>query len=378
MEQRIFRVTLLILIGMTILTGCWDQRLLRDHSLILSIGYDVAGEEGIVKTVTFPALTSGGSEGKQTSSPNNNQVLSMSGDTVKDAEKHMDQRIPEKFDRSKSRVIFFGEELATDGIFSTLDSVYRDLRGPLNANVGVFAGEASEALSVTSEEGLLASDIYDQLLNSAEEAGITLNHDVQTACPILLTEGKDLVLPYLSLVDENKVTVEGLALFHGDQMTGTLNIKESSMFLMLSDQVTRNTSINLKVTDDHEDYIKNFVNIAIRNTKRNINLDVQDDHVRVNLDLSVDVEIDEYAHDHLYDQRVIEQLTKDIERVLGQLAEVTITNMQEANNDSLGIGEKVRAHHPSTWEAIEWSKVYPEIEIKPTFDIHIIRHGIMN
>lgn len=302
----------------------------------------------------------------------------MSGDTVKDAEKHMDQRIPEKFDRSKTRVIFFGEELASEGIFAILDSVYRDLRGPLNANVGIFSGEASEALSITSDQTLLTSDIFDQLLISAEKAGITLNKNVQTACPILLTEGKDLVLPYLKVLNGNEVNVEGLALFHGDQMTGTLNTKETSMFLMLSDQMSKSTALNLQVSNDQERHTKNFVNIAIRDLKRKITLDVNENQVKAKLDLTTRVEIDEYAANQLYDQRVIKQLTTTIEQELQQLAEATIAKMQEANNDGLGIGEKLRAFHHPMWEQIIWAEKYPEIEITPTFNVNIIRHGIIN
>src|SRR5690625_459334 len=380
MIRRIHISWIAILIIMILLTACWDQRLLRDHSLILTIGYDKAENNGIVKTITFPKNTSGGGGGGgQTELEKESEVISVTGDTVKDTDKHMDQKIPEKFDRSKARVIFFGEELATEGIYSTLDSVYRDLRGPLNAKIAIFAGKAKDALSFHPKQALLTSDIYANLLESAEQAGITKNENVQIACPIILVEGKDVVFPYVSVnQEETEAIVEGVALFHDDQMTGTLNIKETSMFLILSDQISKYTALNLKVQDDQEDYNKNFVNIAIRKNTRKINLNVNKDEIRADLQITLEVEIDEYALDHLSDEDRVKKLSNDIESELKKLSEETLAKMQEANNDSLGLGEKLKAYHHATWEKVDWTKEYPDIPIEADFNVEIIRHGITN
>ena len=362
-----------------LLSACWDQRLLRDHSLILAIGYDHSEDDKIMKTITFPKKTGENGGSKQSEPPEESQVISVTGHTVKDTDKRMEQKIPELFDRSKTRVIFFGEELATDGIFSTLDSVYRDLRGPLNAKIAIFKGEAKDALMLHSEQSLLTSDIYANLLESAGEAGITKNENVQVACPIILGSGKDVVLPYVSITDDgSEAIIEGVALFHGDQMTGNLNIKETSMFLMLSDQITKKTALNLKVHDTYEDQNKNFVNIAIRKNKRDISFKVKDEDIRVQVQITLEVEIDEYAADHLRDKDRVKSLSNQIEKQLHQLATETLNKMQAANNDALGLGEKLKAYHHNSWEKIDWAEKYPDITIETDFQVNIMRHGIMN
>lgn len=359
-----------------ILAGCWDQRLLKEHSLVLSIGYDQTNDEKILKTVTFPKNKNG--EGQQNTSLNESKVLSTTGDTVKDAENRIDQSIPEKFDRSKAKVIFFGEQLASQGIFSILDSIYRDLRGPLNANMAIFNGKAKDALSVKTGGSMLVSDVYSELLDSAEEAGITKNENVQTACPIILSEGKDLVLPYVDLKDGKKIRVKGLALFDGDQLTGHLNTKETSMFLILSDQNSKGATLNLKVRNDQKRHEKNFVNIAIRDVKRKVKINVKNGHIGAKVHVDFKVEIDEYPLDHLNNEKKVKALSNNIENQLNKLAKKTLAKMQEANNDSLGLGEKVKAYHHSTWKKIDWNKEYPEVPIETTFHVDIIRHGIIN
>jgi len=161
-------------------------------------------------------------------------------------------------------------------------------------------------------------------------------------------------------------------------MTGTLNIKETSMFLILSDQISKYTALNLKVQDDQEDYNKNFVNIAIRKNTRKINLNVNKDEIRADLQITLEVEIDEYALDHLSDEDRVKKLSNDIESELKKLSEETLAKMQEANNDSLGLGEKLKAYHHATWEKVDWTKEYPDIPIEADFNVEIIRHGITN
>ncbi len=365
---------------LVILTACWDQRLLRDQSLILAIGYDKAENNALKKTVTFPKNTNAGSQNdEQNLSEQGSNTLSVIGNTVKNAENKMDESITEKFDRSKARVIIFGTDLAEEGIFSTLDSVYRDLRGPLHANVVIFNGEAEDALNIKSDQAAITSDLYGDLLESADKAGITKNKSVQHACPIILGEGKDLVLPYLS-IDEPKdeVVVEGVALFHKDKMVGSLNIYQSTMFLLLSKQLAKYTSLNFEVNDKEKDPIKRFVDFKVQKNKRHIELNTDDEDIHAKIKMEIDIEIDEYAANHLSDEKKMNKLRRKIEHKLNELAEETITVTQEANSDVLGLGEMLKAYHYNVWEKINWEEVYPEMNIDVDFSVNIIRHGLLN
>lgn len=378
--SRMVSMSWIAIISITLLlSGCWDERLLRDHSLVLSVGYDRANEEELLNTITFPVNAEGGGGAEAGTTLKESKVVSVTGNTAKDAEKHMDQSIPEKFDRSKTRLIFFGEDLAKKGVFPILDSVYRDLNGSLNAKVAIFEGKAKEALSVHVDQSLLTSDMYAELLDSAQKAGITKNDNVQNVCPVILTEGKDIILPYVDWKEDTKeAVVKGVALFVDDKMTGTLNIEETSTLLMLMDEVTKNLSLNLKISDEHKESVKNYVNIAVRKNKRKLKIEENDGKVRAKVDINLEVEIDEFAANRLYNTKRVKNIEKDIEKRLNQVAENTIEKIQEANSDALGIGQRVKAYHHDVWEETDWKKEYPNIEIKTNFTVDIIRHGILN
>jgi len=366
-----------IIIFTILLVGCWDERLLRKHSLILAIGYDLEGDDIILKTVSLPKESGGKLE--QIEPGNQSEVITTSGNTARDTDDELDRILPQKFDRSKARTVLLGKELATDGIFSTLDSLYRDLRSPLNARVAIIDGTAREALNINRDYSFLISEFYFDFLQGAEESGLIKNENVQSICPLLLSDGKDIVLPYVTIENNGKeARIKGLALFSDDQMTGELNGKESTMFLILSNQLESNTKLNFKIEQDKIENDKNFVDLVFHELKRKQKITTKNEKIKVNIDISLRVEIDEYPADHLNDEKKAKALSKKIEKQMNHLALETIEKMQKANNDSLGIGEKMKAYHHSTWEKIDWDKFYSEIPIETSFNVDIVHHGIIN
>jgi len=372
-----YRLFILFLTLLLLLTGCWDQRLLKDHSLILAIGYDMQQDESIKKTVTFPKESS--SSTGESIHATESEVVVTTGNTVKDAEKKMDQLIPMKFDRSKAKVIILGTDLAKNGIFLPLDSLYRDLRGPLNAKVAVADTTADQALNVNERYDQMVSDYFSELLTSTEISGIITKENVQSICPVLLSDGEDIVLPYMRILGEGgEVVIDGLALFSNDKMTGHLMAKESMMYIILSGENVPRAKLNLQISDDEINKYNNFVDFSIRKMKRKLKVDVNDEEIKAKIYLELRIEIDEYTKDNLDDESHAKDLEEKITQKLNLISEQTIEKMQRANNDSLAIGQKVRAYHNETWKSIDWEETYPNITIEPEFNVKIVRHGIIN
>ncbi|MCJ8007657.1 Ger(x)C family spore germination protein [Lederbergia wuyishanensis] len=365
-----------MIIFTSILAGCWDQRLLKDNSLILAIGYDQLDGK-IMTTISHPISSQGGPN--QSSPPRENELLSSSGDTARDAEVHMERKVPEKFDMSKVKVILLGKELASHGIFSILDSTYRDLRGPLNAKIAIIKQNAKDGLSLNVRESMTISDYYSELLHTSEQGGITKNENVQSIFPIILSEGKDFVVPYMTIEKkENKAKIIGLAMFDDDKFSGTLGLKESSMFLILSDSKKKNLPLNFKVSNKYKKEDKNYVSIQVLKIKRKIKIDDTGGNIKAKVIVDVKLSVEEYPQDNLFDKKKMKQLNNNVQKKLNTLAESTIKKMQTANCDALGIGQKVKAYHYKTWKTLDWKKTYPEIPIEVEFTSEFIQHGIIN
>lgn len=123
---------------------------------------------------------------------------------------------------------------------------------------------------------------------------------------------------------------------------------------------------------------ENFVSFVVRKSKRKLKVICNDGDVKVDLALNLRIEVNEYPADHLGDSKKAEVLSKKIEKKLTNLANKTISKLQEANSDSLAIGQKVRAYHYDTWVKRDWKVAYPEIPFDIKINVEIVRHGILN
>lgn len=379
MNKKIMNLFLFSIIICLLLTSCWDNRLLKDHTLILAIGYDLNDDKTISKTVAFPSETVANNEQSEDSGATMSNTLTTTGTTVGDADLHLERYLSKRFDRSKARVLLLGENLAKEGIFSTLDSMYRDPRGPLSALVAVVSERAKDGLEIDNKQSVFVSGFYYDLLTSSEESGIIICKNVQSICPIILSGRKDVALPFISAHQDNdEAKIDGLALFSGDKMTGTLNIDESIMYLILTDDISKKAKFNLKISDYEEDSNKNYITIAIRKDKRKFKVEETAGQLSVNLHFHLQVEIEEFAKNHLYKKGEVGKLEERIDEQLTLLAYQTVERLQEANNDALGIGEQVRAYHNELWDQDKWRDLYPTIPFEIDFEIEIVQHGIIN
>lgn len=372
--MKAIRLTMLAFLIVAILTACWDKRLLKEHSLILAIGYDLNDDNTISKTVSFPREILNDESAEQES---DSEVLTTSGNTVGAADIELERLLAQKFDRSKARVLLIGESLAKYGMYPTLDSMYRDPRGPLNATVAIIKKRAEEGLTIQKNQSFFTSEFYFDLLKSSEDSGIIKRENIQSICPVLLSGRKDIALPVINISDEKSAYLEGLALFSGDKMTGQLDEDQSIMYLLLTKEVSQNVTFNFHIDHDAKNYAKNFVTFAVRKEKRKFNVYKEKDEIKATVDIHLQIDIEEYAHDYLEKEATQKKLSSEISRQLTDLGKETIATVQKANNDALGIGEKVKAHYYSTWEKLNWREVYPQVPIDLTVEVDIVQHGII-
>ncbi|HHT7228407.1 TPA: Ger(x)C family spore germination C-terminal domain-containing protein [Bacillus cereus] len=224
----------------------------------------------IEQTFLYPRSVKGPNPHQETLS------ASAIGDTSRNAKAHADQKIADRFDDSKNRLFLFGKDLAQQGIYSTLDVIYRDAKGPSNAKIAIVMGRAKDALSLRIKETSLSSEYYPKLLHSAEEVGLIQNQTVQSVCSIIFAEGKDVMVPYLNLLkSEKRAYLTGLAMFHHDKFVGRLGIKESRVFLLLNGRKSKHQSLTLRVSNEETIKDKNFINIEILQVKTTPNIFVE-------------------------------------------------------------------------------------------------------
>src|SRR5699024_1867758 len=197
---------------------------------------------------------------------------------------------------------------------STLDSIYRDLRGPLNAQLVVVDGEAKEAQAIEETYQILLSDFYTQLIESAHHVGLVQSENVQSVCRVILTAGKDVALPYIEIeADGKKAHLNGGALFTNDQLTGHLKSEESALYLVLRDEAEDQSKVDRNMYEDQDEHVKKYVDFASRHSKREMNISIDDDKRKVDVQYEINIQIDELASDHVQSDKKANKLVKNRE-----------------------------------------------------------------
>ncbi|WP_281976096.1 Ger(x)C family spore germination protein [Halobacillus litoralis] len=368
---------LMALICLLMLTGCWDERQFKNVKLVLSMGYDVGEEGGIIQTVSIPSVR------RSVEGPGEEriQVISTPAHTPREARDKLDQMISETFDPSKVKVILLGEELAKKNIFPLLDELYRNPNSNLNSYLAIADdGTARDVIDTKNTSETRISQYIGGLLEAAVYSTHATGENLQLLCAELLEPGIDFSVPMVK-VDEEKqlITFAGMGLFHDKQYSGEkIEPDQSTLYMLLQGKRGKIARLTAKVSDEHEEEMLNYVSVNVMSSNQDLKLEIKDNEVTAHLKLKMKVRIVEYPSDHLYVKGKVGRISNKLAEVLTAESEQIVSQLQEANSDILGVGRRVKAFHPKVWKELDWDKDYPEITIKPKVEVEILQHGITN
>ncbi|ADU29344.1 Ger(x)C family spore germination protein [Evansella cellulosilytica] len=368
-----------IVIGLFLLTACWDQLLLKDVNLIYSLGIDKTDEGQFNTTVSIPK------EGSSEKTSPSSYIISAEGRTLRESRTNVDNALPGSVDSSKIRVILIDQALAKIDLYTVLDVLYRDARAPLSSRVAITVNTAEDLIRLNIESAPLVSTYYIDLIEGAEQDTIVPRLNLQYICPVMLDIGKDFNIPLLKIDKQHsteKARVIGTALFDDKKMTGTLSVDESIMANLLSDKKgkTEMTSFITTIDGQQQELTAfNHISYQIDEYKSKIAVTPAGNSYTIDLNLEVYLNVTEYPPDHLNEKSTIVELNSQIQEELQELAVTTVAKLQEAKCDLLGIGRELMAyHHYKIEDGKEWKEVYGQLPINVNVQAEIIHHGIIN
>lgn len=312
---------LTVLMFSLFLAGCWDQNLLKEVRLYMSVSFDLEPDGRIRDSVTSPILGSS----PESPSKARSKYFSATGNTPRDARINIDKKASKKFDASKLRVLIIGSELAKQDIYSVLDVFYRDPKSSLSAKIAIAEGRGNDIIkNRLQEEGKVSDYLYD-LLVSAEIVSFVTEENIQSICAELFDSGEDFLLPYLGLVD-NEVKVKGLAMFNERAFTGeSLLEDESKMFILMDDQLGESMKFTKKVTNNEEIGHLNFISFDVINSSRKLKLQISNNSIQgADIKVKLKINISEFPQDKLSKKDTIKKLNKKLSQELTKDAQRTI------------------------------------------------------
>ncbi|MRX72281.1 Ger(x)C family spore germination protein [Bacillus lacus] len=365
-----------IIFNLFVLTGCWDQNLLKDVRLILAAGYDLDNEGNLITSVEVRRT-----KGPKTEEESGDEIgtETVVGYTPRHTRDKLNLRLDKRFEPAKLEIIILGEELAKTNVFQLLDVFYRDPKSSLGSNIVVTEGKASKLIEVAESENIRISDYLKDLIESASYASFVEDENIQSVCAELLDPGQDFSLPYVSPDDGRIAGVKGVALFSETSLAGYLEGQEAILYQLLDNHLGRTARFTKKVHHYKGASFENFITIDVKKLKRKLTVDAHNkDDIKVNIKLNISAEVVEYPHNVLNTKEKIEDLNDKLSKEFTKNAEEVISKLQEANSDALAIGRQLISLHPEVWKSMKWRDVYPSISITPQVNITITDTGILH
>ncbi|MBG9783193.1 Ger(x)C family spore germination protein [Shouchella lehensis] len=368
---------ILLMITLCLLTGCWDERLVKDINLIYSQALDKT-DEGLIETTIVTIGGAPNESGAQVSTQKP-AVISAVGNTPRDSRMNLDRKVSGELYASKNRVTLLSQELAEDNIYSLLDVHFRSPISTTNARLAVVEGDAKRALHVKVAETPLISNYLGDLLLGLEEVESIPKASMEDVLSSLFDKGTDFVLPLMHVIDHENVALDGVALFDNDHMSGSINADQTLRLLLMDIDRRVPRRFNTRVTDNEERRVNNYVTIDVEEKNRTLKIKKEAPKqfsAHINLDLLLNVV--EYPKDTLYIEENIIKLNEEIQKQLQFECEEVLRIIQEANCDYYGIGKHIRAHHYKDWEAMNWEEDYANIPLTVSVQTKVVYHGIIN
>ncbi|MGZ9584340.1 Ger(x)C family spore germination protein [Paenibacillus marinisediminis] len=369
--MRTSLIIITVCLAAALVSGCWDQQLLKDARIAYIVGFDLSSDGKLQTTSSVLDVS-----GEQTGNRKYSEIHTAIGNTSRHTRDIIDREISGRFTAAKLRVILIGEALAKQGIYPFLDVFYRDPRSALNAKIAVIGGKTSDYISKKISGSKLIGEHYTRLIQSAEGRTIAPVVDLQLIRPKIKDPGDDFAVPYISN-DVTHPAINGIALFNGDHMVGTLQSEDSLLYLLMADKLNKSGSLTLKVNGGGQSNPEQYLAMEIQSIKRKMKVNVQSNQdISVALDLHLKVTAIEYAKDHLEDKQNVQQLDKILSEELTRSAQAITRNMQQVNHDGFGIGRRMMAYHPDTWSKLNWTEDYQKVTFNPKVSVEIVNHGI--
>jgi Ger(x)C family germination protein len=355
-----------------LLTGCWDQHLMKNAVLVQILSLDLTSKEDILLGVSIPIIeeSSGGPQALVKS-----ETFSASGHTPRDSRLKIDREISGILDTSKNKLILFGERMASTGIYSPLDVIWRDPRNSLGATLGIVEGEAVKLLGIKPKHETNVSEYIQDALTSAEENSIIPNQTIQTLASEMLDPGEDVLLPYLKMNKKKSVIVIGLALMNEKKYSGNLPPQESTLLLLLNNKIGKNARFTKRVNKNEQQGLKNYISFNVSKMKRKLNVHVKNGEVSVQLKLHLKINVEEYPKGDV--PKDIDRLNQLLSKELTNDSKQVITKLQKANCDAFGIGRRLIAFHPKTWDRLDKKEYFKNIKFNTSVKVEIIKQGIV-
>ncbi len=379
MNAQVRRRAALLLLGLSLsalLSGCWDKKELDMLFIVTGVALD-AGKtpEEIDITLQVGRTNSDtAGTGDVRSQENPFILLKAKSDTIENGIMDINRDSSRTVFLHHNQVVLFGAALAQRGIRERLDLFMRNHETRLEVPVVVAEGRAEKVLATKMDQDKLTGLFLARLLWDLHAVSPELRVRLLDVVSRLLDGSSAPVATMFKIVEvdgKDKIRMTGLALFHKDQMVGSLNNAETHGYIWAMGNVE---GCGLEVKDTQG---RAVLRITRLDSVREVGLR-PDGGARASLSVTADLGISELVGFQSMDPlELISHLSGMAEREIRRQILETFAVTRRFNTDIYRFGVSLHRKYPQEWKAMKerWDELYPDMEMDVRVKVKILGTG---
>jgi spore germination protein KC len=369
--RRPANLLLVLVLSVTVLTGCWNFREPNQLAFITgaALDYTKDGQIEVSSQIAIPSIIGGGQEsGGGGDKKKSFQVVSAVGKNIMEAGSSIQTQLSRRLFYGHRQVILIGQRMAEHGIDGFIDMFTRNPKSELRSLIYVVKdGEAKDILdpfsstALVSEQGTLHLKLY-YYRNFLSDA---------------FSEGIHPLLPAISLTESKRYTYVGSAVLNKDndlKLAGFLNAKESLYAFWIADRITSGYTITTFIAKGN-----GTVSLYLQSVNRQIRVKEINDQVQVEVQLTGKGTIIENntSLDTTREQD-LHIIQDELSQTAKRAVQGTIDKVQKQfKTDIFGFGKKVHEQYPAKWKSLkqEWNQTFPQLPVSVHVELKVTDPG---
>ncbi|GEM_PF-5786640 len=368
MKRHGLKISISILFILS-LTGCWNNRPLKNIGINSAIGIDrVEGDkiEFSVQIVKPSALAT-----EKNTTEKAFIFASNISDTVHSAGRNLFTKFLNKtIYINHVQLIVIGEDMAKAGVTDALDFWERDFEANFNAIVMVTKDvDAKTVLQAESEMELIPIEQINKSIKNTKLTTEAVESSLLSCISALNSEGSDLVTgliqfreggDYSSLSD---IDLRGAAVFKGDKLAGYIGPNDVKSLLIITNKAHGG------LFEIPNPFGKNEVfNYEMVSASTKIKIEFQDGEPVFSLKIKLTGGLSElHGKSPSFTEENIKIFEDAVSGQIKTMVEKTIDiTKTEFDSDIFGFGQELTRKYPDYWEQIKgkWDEIYKTLPVK--------------
>jgi len=366
-----------------LLTGCWSRIEINDITIVTATAIDKMkdGKIRVSLQVAIPKQLGPAGTGGSVGSNGSTVVISETGESMMDALRRLQEKLPRRIFFSHNRILIIGETAAKDGVYQILDYISRVREARMRSFILFSKGEAAPILRLTPVIERYSSEA----IREEEKAGVGAKIMIKDFFNMLTTEGISPVAAEVAIRSEEKgrnssketAAIIGSAVFHKDKLVGWINDKDTRGVLWIRNEMVKG-NITVSVPKEKGG---GKISVELKKGRTKVKPLLVKSKVKMNVNIQAQVEVFENSSKlDLGNPKVLQYVQTLIEKDVEKRCELALFKAQKQyHTDIFGFGNAVYRSHPKAWKEQhrnKWTEEFPNLEVSVNPHVSIVRTGL--